>query len=192
VDGATDEFDDVVLGDLEDVFEAVWAGEELSEGDVVDSAIAQQAETYEQVRDLLDDSGGSALWSQLRAAGEELREEHPDSPTTESVETTLDASRPPSERQVRQLIERAKDPRPPGADDDAWAELEMVAEELRQELPNAEVTDAVTAAVDADERPSKEPVNELLSEAKNVLERIQSVKEQLDGLEDGSIVLLKH
>jgi hypothetical protein len=192
VDGATDEFDDVVLGHLEDVFEAVWAGEELSEGDVVDSAVVQQAETYEQVRDLLDDSGGSALWSQLRAAGEELREEHPDSPTTESVETTLAASRPPSERQVRQLIERAKDPRPPGADDNAWAELEMVAEKLRQELPNAEVTDAVTAAVDADERPSEEPVNELLSEAKKVLERIQSVKEQLDGLEDGSIVLLKH
>jgi hypothetical protein len=120
-----------------------------------------------------------------------LREEHPDSPTTESVETTLAASRPPSKRRVRQLIERAKDPRPPGADDDAWAELQMVAEELRQDLPNAEVTDDVTAAVDADERPSEERVDELLSEAKKVLERIQSVNERLDGLEDGSIVLLE-
>jgi hypothetical protein len=67
----------------------------------------------------------------------------------------------------------------------------MVAEELRQELPNAEVTDDVTAAVDADERPSEERVNELLSEAKKVLERIQSVNGRLDGLEDGSIVLLE-
>jgi hypothetical protein len=188
IDAATDEFDEIVLGDLEDVFEAVWADEELSEGDVVDSAVVQQAETYEQVRDLLNDSDGSALWSQLRAAGEELREEHPDSPTTESVETTLAASRPPSKRRVRQLIERAKDPITGG---DAWAELQIVAEELRQELPNAEVTDDVTAAVDADERPSEERVNELLSESKKVLERIQSVKERLDGLEDGSIVLLE-
>jgi hypothetical protein len=189
VDGATDEFDDVVLGDLEDVFEAVWTGGELSEGDVVDSAVVQQAETYEQVRDLLDDSDGSSLWAQLRAAGEELREEYPKSPTTESVGTTLAASRPPSARRVRQLIERAKDPITGG---DAWAELQMVAETLRQELPNADVTDAVTAAVDADERPSEEAVNELLSGSKKVLERIQSVKQQLDGLEDGSIVLLKH
>jgi FtsZ-binding cell division protein ZapB len=89
---------------------------------------------------------------------------------------------------VRQLIERAKDPITGG---DAWAELQMVAEELRQELPNAEVTDDVTAAVDADERPSEERVNELLSEAKKVLERIQSVNGRLDRLEDGSIVLLE-
>ena len=192
VDGATDEFDDVVLGDLEDVFEAVWAGEDLSEGDVVDSAVVQQAETYEQVRDLFDDSDGSALWSQLRGAGEELREEHPDSPTTESVETTLAASRPPSKRRVRQLIERAKDPRPPDADDDAWAELQMVAEELRQELPNAVVTDEVTTAVDADDRPSEERVNELLSGARTVLDRIRGAKGQLDDLEEGSIVLLEN
>jgi hypothetical protein len=169
----------------------VWAGEDLSEGDVVDSAVVQQAETYEQVRDLLDDSDGSPLWSQLRAAAEELREEHPDSPTTESVGTTLAASRPPSERRVRQLIERAKDPRPPSADDDAWAELQMVAEELRQELPNADVTDEVTAAVDADERPSEERVNELLSDAKTVMARLTAVRDRLDTLEDDSIVLLE-
>ena len=192
VDGATDEFDEVVLGDLEDVFEAVWAGEDLSEGDVVDSGVVQQAETYEQARDLLDDSDGSALWSKLRAAGEELREKHPNSPTTESVETTLAASRPPSKRRVRQLIERAKEPRPAGADDDAWAELQMVAEELRQELPNADVTDEVTSAVDAESRPSEERVDELLSESRKMLERIQSAKERLDGLEEGSIVLIEN
>jgi uncharacterized membrane protein len=92
---------------------------------------------------------------------------------------------------VRQLIERAKDPRPPGADDDAWAELQMVAEELRQELPNADVTDEVTAAVDADERPSEERVNELLSDAKTVMARLTAVRDRLDTLEDDSIVLLE-
>jgi hypothetical protein len=92
---------------------------------------------------------------------------------------------------VRQLIERAKDPKPPDADDDAWAELQMVAEELRQELPNADVTDEVTAVVDADERPSEERVDELLSESKIVLERVQDVKERLDNINTGSIVLVE-
>ncbi|TKX77623.1 hypothetical protein EXE53_25575, partial [Halorubrum sp. SD626R] len=191
VDSATDEFDDIVLGDLGDVFETVWDGEDLSEGDLVDPTVAQQAETYEQVRELFDDTGGASAWSQLQEAGQELREEHPDSPTTETVETTLSSSRPPTKRRVRQLIERAKDPKPPGADDDAWAELQRVAEELRQVLPNADVTDEVTAAVDTDERPSEERVNELLSESKGVLERIQGVKNRLDNLDEGSIVLLE-
>jgi hypothetical protein len=191
VDAATDEFDDIVLGDLEDVFETAWSGGELPENDLVDSTVVQQTETYEQVRELLDDTGGTSLWSQLQEAGQELRKEHPDSPTTESVGTALAASRPPSKRRVRQLIERAKDPKPPDADDDAWTELQTVAEELRQELPNADVTDEVTAAVDAKSRPSEERVNELLSESKKVLERIQGVKERLDELEEGCIVLLE-
>ncbi|PHQ43551.1 hypothetical protein Z052_03530 [Halorubrum sp. C191] len=191
VDSATDEFDDIVFGDLEDVFETVWNGGDLPEGDLVDSTVAQQAETYEQVRELFDDTGGASPWSQLQEAGQELREEHPDSPTTETVETALASSRPPTKRRVRQLIERAKDPKPPDADDDAWAELQMVAEELRQELPNADVTDEVTAVVDADERPSEERVDELLSESKIVLERVQDVKERLDNINTGSIVLVE-
>jgi hypothetical protein len=88
---------------------------------------------------------------------------------------------------VRQLIERVKDPITGG---DAWAELQIVAEELRQELPNATVTDEVTSAVDADERPSEERVNELLSESRTVLERIQTVNDYLNQLEDSSIVLI--
>jgi hypothetical protein len=67
----------------------------------------------------------------------------------------------------------------------------MVAEELRQELPNADVTDEVTSAVDADERPSEDRVNELLSKSKTVLGRIRDLKERLDGVEDGSIVLIE-
>jgi hypothetical protein len=92
---------------------------------------------------------------------------------------------------VRQLIERAKDPKPPGVDDDAWAELQTVAEELRQKLPNADVTDEVTAAVDADERPTEERVNELLSASKMILDRIVKVKERLDELEDRGIIMIE-
>jgi hypothetical protein len=192
VDAATDEFDDIVFGDLEGVFETVWDGGNLSEGTLVDSTVVQQAETYEQVRELFDDTGGASPWSQLRDAGRELRETHPDSPTTDAVETALASSRPPTERRVRQLIERAKDPKKPGPAPDAWAELQAVADELRQELPNADVTDEVTAAVDADERPSEERVTELLSESNTVLERIRDLKERLDGLDEGSIVLLEN
>lgn len=191
VETATDEFEDVVLGELEALFETAWDGAALSEREVVDPTAVQQAETYERVRELLDDTGGRSLWSRLRDAGEELRAEHPDSPTTDAVESALASTRPPTERRVQQLLERANDPQPPGPDDDTWAELRTVAEELRRELPNAEVTDEVTAVVDAGDRPSEERVTALLSEAKPVLDRIRAVNETLDGLEDGSIVLLE-
>ncbi|WP_137286988.1 hypothetical protein [Halorussus salinisoli] len=188
---ATTEFEEAVLDDLESTFETVWDGEEPTEPDVTDSAVVRQAETYERVRELLDGTGGESPWSELQDAGERLRDEHPDSPTTETVETALASSRPPTKRRVRQLVEQAEDPKPPGADDDAWADLQAVAEELRRELPNADVTDEVTSVVDADDGPSEERVNELLTESKTVLERIRGVKERLDGLDDGSIVLLE-
>jgi hypothetical protein len=191
LDVDTDEFDDVVLDDLEALFKTVWDGEDASERDIVASTVIQQAGTYEQVRELVDETGGVSLWSQLRAAGEELLADHPDSPTTDAVERILASSRPPSMRRVRQLLERAKDPEPPDADGEAWAELQAVAEELRQELPNADITDEVTMVVDADERPSEERVTELLSDANTVLDRIRAVNEGLDELEEGNIVLLE-
>jgi len=91
---------------------------------------------------------------------------------------------------VQQLIDEADDPKPPDADDDVWAELQRLAEDLRQELPNGTVTDEVTAVVDADERPTEERSEELLSEAKTVLGRMRTVQEQLDGLDDDEIVLI--
>lgn len=188
---ATDEFETAGLDDLEALFEAAWDGEPVTEAEIVDATAVQQAETYERLRQLLDDADGQSLWSQLQDAGEELRSEHPKSPTTDAVETALDSSRPPTERRVRQLIERAEDPRPPRPDDDDWAALLRIAEELRQELPNAEVTDEVTAAVDGDERPDAGRVTELLEEARPVLERITEVSERLDELEEGSIVLIE-
>jgi hypothetical protein len=191
VDAATEEFEDVALGDLQDVFETAWEGGEISERDIVDSAVVQQAETYEQVRELFDDTGGASLWSQLREAGEELESDHPESPTTEAVGRALATSQPPTERRVRQLIERAEDPQPPDAGDDVWAELRVVADDLRQELPNASVTDDVTGLVDADDRPTDERATELLEEAEELLARIRKVRDALDDIDEGSIVLIE-
>jgi len=103
----------------------------------------------------------------------------------------LGSSRLPSIQRVRQLIEEAKNPKLPGADDDAWAELQRVAEELRRELPNADVTDDVTAAVDADDRPTDERATELLGEAEKLLSRIRAVRDALDDVDEGSIVLIE-
>ena len=109
-------------------------------------------------------------------------------PTTEAVETLLGSSRPPSIQRVQQLIDEADDPKPPGDDDDVWAELQRVAEELRQELPNATITDEVTAVVDTDDRPTEDRSEELLSESKTVLTRMRTVQGKLGGLIDESIV----
>lgn len=188
---ATTEFDDIVLDELKIEFESVWDGTGVDEGDLVDSSAIQQAQTYERVRELFSGDGDASLWAQLQAAGERLRDEHPESPTTDTVWTALGATLPPTKRRVRQLIEQAKNPKPPGADDDAWAELQRVAEELRQELPNAAVTDEVTAVMDADGRPPEEQVNDLLDEANTVLNRINETREKLDTLGDGSIVLIE-
>ncbi len=189
LDSATVKFDDIALDDLERLFETVWNGEHLAESDIVNTLIVQQAKMYDHVRALLD--GDVSLWSKLQEADQRLRAEHPESPTTEAVMTAVSASRPPTERRVRQLIQEAKAPKPADADDETWRRLQAVAEELRQELPNAAVTDDVTAVVDAGDRPSEERVAELLSESKAVLDRIRGVKERLDALDDNSIVLLE-
>ncbi|GAB7121111.1 hypothetical protein [Natrinema sp. JCM 9743] len=188
---ATTEFDDIVLDDLKAVFTSAWDDVGVREGELIDSSVIQQVQTYERVRELFGGEGDTSLWVQLQAAGERLRDEHPDSPTTDTVGRALDASHPPSKRRVRQLIEQAKNPKPPDADDDAWAELQRIAEELRQELPNADVTDEVTALVDADERPTEEQVNGLLSESKPLLNRINGINERIDKLEEGEIVLIE-
>jgi hypothetical protein len=75
--------------------------------------------------------------------------------------------------------------------DGIWAELQRVAEELRQELPNADVTDDVTAVVDTEERPNEERATDFLEEAETVLARIREVRAALDEVDDGSIVLLE-
>jgi hypothetical protein len=186
---ATATFDGVSFDGLESMFEAVWNSDQITEGELVESSMRQQAEDYEKIRDLLE--GEPNPWSDLQSAHENLQANHPDSPTTESVGTVLNASRPPSLQRVQQLIEEAKDPKQPGADDDAWAELQRVAEELRQELPNASVTDDVTGLVDADDRPTDERATELLDEAEELLARIREVRDALDDVDEGSIVMIK-
>jgi len=186
---ATATFDDASLDELESMFETAWSGEQVSERELTDSSVRQQAEDYETVRDLLD--GEPSPWSELQSAHDDLRTAHPDSPTTEAVATVLNASRPPSLGRVRQLIEEATAPKPPGPDDDVCAELQRVAEELRQELPNAVITDDVTALVDDDDRPTDERATELLDESEKLLTRIRAVKETLDDVDDGDIVLIE-
>jgi len=191
VKAATDEFDGIVLGDLEDLFETAWDGGGLSESNLVDSSVVQQAETYEQARELFDDTGGTSSWSQLQKAGQELCEKHPESPTTEAVETVIASSRPPTKRRVRQLIKRAKTPQEPETRGGTWQELQHVAERLRQELPNASVTDRVTTAIESEERPAEDQADKLLSEAKTVLSRLSDISKKIDALEESSIVLIE-
>jgi len=191
VKAATDEFDGIVLGDLEDLFETAWDGGGLSESNLVDSSVVQQAETYEQARELFDDTGGTSSWSQLQKAGQELCEKHPESPTTEAVETVIASSRPPTKRRVRQLIKRAKTPQEPEMSGETWQELQHVAERLRQELPNASVTDRVTTAIESEERPAEDQADKLLSEAKTVLSRLSDISKKIDALEESSIVLIE-
>jgi hypothetical protein len=168
------------------MFEAVWNDNEITEGELVESSMRQQAEDYEKIRDLLE--GEPNPWSNLQSAYDDLQTNHPDSPTTESVGTVLNASRPPSLQRVQQLIEEAKDPRTGG---DIWADLQAIAEELRQELPNASVTDDVTGLVDVDDRPTDERATELLEEAEELLARIREVRDALDDVDEGSIVLIE-
>jgi len=188
LDDATDTFSGVSFDSIEEVFETAWDGDQIEEAALVASSVRQQAKTYENVNEILD--GDPSPWAQLESAGETLRAEHSESPTTEAVETLLGSSRPPSLQRVQQLIDEADDPKPPGADDDVWAELQRVAEELRQELPNATITDQVTAVVDADDRPTEDRSEELLSEARTVLDRMRSLEDRLDELPDNSIVLI--
>jgi len=49
----------------------------------------------------------------------------------------------------------------------------------------------VTSAVDSDDRPTEDRTTELLSEANTVLERMRTVQERLDGLEENEIVLIE-
>jgi len=50
----------------------------------------------------------------------------------------------------------------------------------------------VTAAVDADDRPTDEKrATELLGEAEKLLSRIRAVRDALDDVDEGSIVLIE-
>ncbi|MCO8245353.1 hypothetical protein [Haladaptatus sp. AB643] len=177
-------FDSISSGNLESVFEVAWGGDEIEERELVGSSIEQQLEDFEKGRDIL--RGDPSLWSQLEARYKTLHTEYLESPTTRSVKTALDASRPPSIEEVQRLIDM-----PIIGGDDVWGDLRHIAEELRQELPNTNVTNEVTAFVDANDRPTDKRATELLDEAEELLARMRKIREALDDVEEGSIVLIE-
>jgi hypothetical protein len=185
-------FEDVSFGALEDLLTAVWDGEAIAESDLADDAVVDTLDTYETCRELFGEGAGESRWASLRDAHERLQGEHPESPTTHSIEVTLGAPVPPAADEVDRLLKEAEDPKPPRPDDDLWKTLQERGNELRAELPNADITDDVTAALEAGERPEEARVEELVTEAETLLERIQDVRDSLDGLEDRRIVLIEN
>jgi predicted RNase H-like HicB family nuclease len=183
-------FEAVQYDELRDVFETAWAGDTIEEGELVATTTLQAAEVFAECRALLDDTDGESRWSALKNASEELDESHPDSPTTEKVARTIDASRPPSIDRVERLLEEAESPLSGGPDDDTWEALEGLAPSLREEIPHTAITDEVTSALDGEDRPSEERASELLTEAQTILKRVRTVQAEFDELDDGSIVLI--
>ncbi|WP_158293755.1 hypothetical protein, partial [Halorubrum sp. SP3] len=108
--------------------------------------------------------------------------------TRESVDAVLTSSTTPTPTRVDDLIEEAKDPI---SGTDTWERLKYAADELREELPNADITQTVTRIVDADDRPGEERAEELLREANDLLDRLRSVNERLDSLDEDSIVIIE-
>jgi len=185
------EFEAVSFDALDDVLTAVWSGEAPDEADLADDALVAETETYETCRELFAAGGGESRWASLRTAHDRLRADHAESPTTDSVAVTLGAAVPPAPREVDRLLEEAADPRPPRPDGELWKTLQERGNELRAELPNADVTDDVTAALEAEERPAEARVEALVDDAETLLDRVRTVREALDGLDDESIVLIE-
>jgi hypothetical protein len=184
------EFEGVTIDDLYDLFETAWDGGSFSEADLVDPTVVQQTERYTRARRLLESSGGEASrWSRLRDASRRLEAEYPNHPVTSDVAETLARLQPPSVDEVEHLLEEAENP---FAVDERLAEL---ADELRIEYPDHELTATVVAAVEGDRPPSDERVGVLIEESEQLLksvdEQLRQIRETMDSLEDGSVVLVE-
>lgn len=184
------EFEGVTIDDLYDLFETAWDGDTFTEGDLVDAAVVQQAKRYARARCLLEDSGRDAsLWSQLRDASRRLEVEFPNHPVTRDVKETLARSQPPSVDEVEQLLYSAEDP---FEVDERLAEL---AKELQAEYPNHDTTVAVVDAVEQESPLSDERVGELIEEGERLLEgvdeQLRRIREAMDNLENGSVVVVE-
>ncbi|WP_121821036.1 hypothetical protein [Halostella salina] len=184
------EFEGVTIDDLYDLFETAWEGGSFSEEELVDPSVVQQAERYKKARRLLEAAGGEAsLWSQLRDASSQLEEEYPNHPVTSDVEETLSRSQPPSVDEVKQLLEEADDP---FKVDERLAEL---ADELQAEYPGHELTTEIVDAVEGTSPPSDERERELIEDAEQLLEgvdeQLRRIRETMNELEDGSVVLVE-
>ena len=192
LDRGEETFEDVSFDALGPLLTAVWDGEAVAEPDLADDAVVSDLAAYETCRSLFAAGAGESRWASLRAAHERLRAEHSASPTTHAIGVTLGASVPPTSDDVDRLLAEAEDPRPPRPDDDLRKALQECGTDLRSELPNADITDEITAALEAEERPEETRVEELVAEAETLLERVRSVRETLDGLEDGDIVVIEN
>ena len=189
-DSVSVEFEGVTIDDLYDLFETAWDGGSLSEADLVDSSVEQQAERYTNARRLLKASGTEAsLWSQLQDASRRLEEEHPTHPVTSDVTEALARSQPPTLDEVERLLEAAERPF------DVDERLEELADELQAEYPEHETTMELVAAVKDASPLSDERVAELIEEAEQLLdgvdEQLRQIRETMGELEDGSVVLVK-
>ena len=100
----------------------------------------------------------------------------------------LGGSGPPSVDEVAGVLNEAEHP---FAVDERLADL---AAELRSEYPGHDVTEAVVDAVEGTSPPSEERVGELIEDAEGLLdgvdEQLRRLRETLDDLPDGSVVLL--
>jgi len=184
------EFEGVTIDDLYDLFETAWDGGSFSEEELVDPTVVQQAERYAKARRLLDTSGSEAsLWSQLRDASRRLEEEYPNHPVTSDIEETLSRSQPPSVEEVQRLLEEAENPF--RVDE----RLDELANELRAEHPDHDVTKEVVNAVEGQRQLADERVGELIEKAEKVLEgedkQLRRLREMMDDLEDGAVVVVK-
>ena len=184
------EFEGVSIDELSALFETAWDGDAFSEAELVDPAVVQQAQRYASARRLLEDGAQKeSLWSQLRDASKRLEDEYPNHPTTNDVTETLARSQPPSVDEVQRLLEEAEDPF------EVDERLEELADKLQAEYPDNEITIAVFEAVEGDTPPSDERTGELIEEAERLLEgvdeQLRRIRETIDGLEDGSVVLVE-
>jgi hypothetical protein len=183
------EFEGVSIDALYELFELAWDGDSFTEAELVTPTVIQQAQRYETARRLLvAASGEDSLWSQLRDASKRLENEYPTHPVTTEIEDTLSRSQPPGVDEVEQLIEAAENP---FKLEDRLAEL---AEELQSEYPDHELTADVVAAVEGDSSPSDNRMSELIEEAEQLLEgdsrQLRKIRETIDDLPDGSIVMI--
>ncbi|WP_226042478.1 hypothetical protein [Natrinema sp. DC36] len=184
------EFDSVTIDDLYNLFETAWNGDSFSEEDLVDPTVVQQAKRYERSRQLLDASGSEAsLWSRLRDASRRLEEEHPNHPITTDVNEMLSRSQPPSVNEVEHLLDEAENPF------EVDERLEELAGELQSEYPGHDLTEKVVDAVEGTSPPSEEHVGELIEEAEQLLggvdEQLQRIRETMDELPDGSVMMIE-
>jgi len=184
------EFDGVTIDDLYRLFETAWNGGSLSEEDLVNPTVVQQAKQYKRARQLLEAADSeTSLWSQLREASERLEEEYPNHPVTTDVSKMLSRSQPPSIGEVEQLLAEAENPF------EVDERLEELASELQSEHPDHEITQEVVNAVEGTSPSSEERVGELIEDAEELLdsvdEQLRRIREHMDELPDSSVVVIE-